>query len=190
MNNREKLIDAMYKLIVENGYDKASTSKICELAGVTKPTLYHYYKSKEQLLFACIDEYWNSFGEGIADYNKAENKEDYHNLLIDFGTYIISVIKDDNNYNRLLVEIKNLSYRMESVKQKLDDIDKETDEYLLAMIKHGKKLSFFTENASSQLLLDYMVTIILGLENMAEFKTKEELENIWNLFVNSVKKEK
>ena len=42
---RQKIIDAMYHLIAEYGYDKASLSKLCDAVGITKPSIYYYFQS-------------------------------------------------------------------------------------------------------------------------------------------------
>lgn len=41
------------KLFLEKGYSGASTTDICAAAKINRPTLYWYFKSKEQLFFSC-----------------------------------------------------------------------------------------------------------------------------------------
>lgn len=48
---REQLIDIAARLFEEEGYHKASMERLAERAGLAKPTLYHYFKSKEEILF-------------------------------------------------------------------------------------------------------------------------------------------
>jgi AcrR family transcriptional regulator len=42
-------------LFSEKGYDAASVREICEASGITKPTLYHFYGSKEGVYRALVD---------------------------------------------------------------------------------------------------------------------------------------
>jgi TetR/AcrR family transcriptional regulator len=42
-------------LFSEKGYDATSVREICEAAGVTKPTLYHFYGSKEGVYRAIVE---------------------------------------------------------------------------------------------------------------------------------------
>lgn len=48
-NSSKKILDAALTLFAERGYEAASTREICELAGITKPTLYYFFKSKEAI---------------------------------------------------------------------------------------------------------------------------------------------
>ncbi len=55
---KAKIFQAMYQLMAEQGYEKTSTNQICDLVGVKKPTLYYYFKSKEDLLIEFINFYY------------------------------------------------------------------------------------------------------------------------------------
>jgi AcrR family transcriptional regulator len=46
---REAVRQAAVELFSEKGYAAASTREICQRAGITKPVLYYYFGSKEQL---------------------------------------------------------------------------------------------------------------------------------------------
>jgi AcrR family transcriptional regulator len=50
-----RLRDAALALFYDRGYDAASVSDIVAVAGVTPPTLYHHFGSKEGLLRAVVD---------------------------------------------------------------------------------------------------------------------------------------
>jgi TetR/AcrR family transcriptional regulator len=43
------------ELFSSKGYDATSVREICEAAGITKPTLYHFYGSKEGVYRALVD---------------------------------------------------------------------------------------------------------------------------------------
>jgi AcrR family transcriptional regulator len=50
MENREHILDCALRLFAARGFDAVGVQEIVELAGVTKPTLYHYFGSKRGLL--------------------------------------------------------------------------------------------------------------------------------------------
>lgn len=54
MNNRQRLLDCALELFSRYGYDAVSVREVVEQAGVTKPTLYHYFDSKRGLLDALL----------------------------------------------------------------------------------------------------------------------------------------
>ena len=50
----DALIEATARILVREGFDKASTNRIAEVAGVSIGSLYQYYPSKEALVAAVI----------------------------------------------------------------------------------------------------------------------------------------
>jgi TetR/AcrR family transcriptional regulator len=54
MDNQQHLLHCAMKLFSQRGYDAVGVQEIVDLAGVTKPTLYHYFDSKHGLLEALL----------------------------------------------------------------------------------------------------------------------------------------
>jgi TetR/AcrR family transcriptional regulator len=54
MDNQVKLLDSALELFAARGYDAVGVQDIVDAAGVTKPTLYHYFHSKRGLLDALL----------------------------------------------------------------------------------------------------------------------------------------
>jgi AcrR family transcriptional regulator len=53
----DALIEATARILVREGFDKASTNRIAEKAGVSVGSLYQYYPGKEALVAAVIDRH-------------------------------------------------------------------------------------------------------------------------------------
>lgn len=53
----DALVEATARILVREGFDKASTNRIAEHAGVSVGSLYQYYPSKEALVAAVIDRH-------------------------------------------------------------------------------------------------------------------------------------
>lgn len=53
----DALIEATARILVKEGFDRASTNRIAEEAGVSIGSLYQYYPSKEALVAAVIDRH-------------------------------------------------------------------------------------------------------------------------------------
>lgn len=53
----DALIEATARILVREGFDKASTNRIAEVAGVSVGSLYQYYPSKEALVAAVIERH-------------------------------------------------------------------------------------------------------------------------------------
>ncbi len=46
---KEKLLDAAQQLMLAKGFPSTTVDEICETAGLTKGSFFHYFASKEQL---------------------------------------------------------------------------------------------------------------------------------------------
>jgi AcrR family transcriptional regulator len=55
-DRREEILQRALELFAARGYDAIGVQEICTAAGVTKPTLYHYFGSKRGLLEALVTE--------------------------------------------------------------------------------------------------------------------------------------
>jgi AcrR family transcriptional regulator len=55
INSRERLLETATELFAVKGYAGASVREIVEKAGVSKPVLYYYFKSKEGLFYAILE---------------------------------------------------------------------------------------------------------------------------------------
>src|SRR6266702_1839238 len=53
----DALIEATTRILVREGFDRASTNRIAEVAGVSVGSLYQYYHGKEALVAAVIDRH-------------------------------------------------------------------------------------------------------------------------------------
>jgi TetR/AcrR family transcriptional regulator len=51
----DRILLKAIELFSSKGYDATSVREICEAAGITKPTLYHFYGSKEGVYRAIVD---------------------------------------------------------------------------------------------------------------------------------------
>jgi AcrR family transcriptional regulator len=53
----DALVEATARILVKEGFDKASTNRIAEVAGVSVGSLYQYFPSKESLVAAVIERH-------------------------------------------------------------------------------------------------------------------------------------
>lgn len=59
----DALLEATARILVKEGYDRASTNRIAEMAGVSIGSLYQYFPSKEALVAAVIDRHAQEISE-------------------------------------------------------------------------------------------------------------------------------
>jgi TetR/AcrR family transcriptional regulator len=64
-DNRLIILQTACQLFSQLGYDAVGVQEIIEKAGFTKPTLYHYFGSKQGLLDAILEHYLSPFNEQL-----------------------------------------------------------------------------------------------------------------------------
>ncbi len=60
-DTRQRIVDAAMRLFWEKNYEAVGTDSICKEANVRKGSLYHFFKSKNDIALAVIDERWAIF---------------------------------------------------------------------------------------------------------------------------------
>ncbi len=55
LRSNDRILQKALELFSDRGYDATSVREICEAAGITKPTLYHFYGSKEGVYRALVE---------------------------------------------------------------------------------------------------------------------------------------
>ena len=69
--SHDRILLKALSLFSERGYEAASVREICEAAGVTKPTLYHFYGSKEGVYRALVEGTLKDYREGVREIVEA-----------------------------------------------------------------------------------------------------------------------
>lgn len=90
MENRERILQCALDLFYLKGYDAVGIQEICQAAGVTKPTLYHYFGSKygmlEALLKQGFDELFGSLDASLPESGGVERMlYAFLSVLIDYS---------------------------------------------------------------------------------------------------------
>lgn len=63
----DALVEATARILMKEGYDKASTNKIAAVAGVSIGSLYQYFPSKEALVAAVIERHTHELAQVVRD---------------------------------------------------------------------------------------------------------------------------
>ena len=86
----QQMIDAAVQIFSVNGYHETSMDAIAAEAQISKPMLYLYYGSKEELFGACLSRELSRFVDAVrADINFTQSpKELLRNAVLSFLHYI------------------------------------------------------------------------------------------------------
>ncbi|MES2978529.1 MAG: TetR/AcrR family transcriptional regulator [Pseudomonadota bacterium] len=90
-SSRTKVLDAALQVIRTKGYTATSVEDICAVAGVTKGSFFHHFRSKDEMAIAAI-EHWNAMTGGFfeqAPYQQLVDPRDRVLGYIDFRKEIL-----------------------------------------------------------------------------------------------------
>jgi AcrR family transcriptional regulator len=111
----DALVEATARILVREGFDKASTNRIAETAGVSVGSLYQYFPSKEALVAAVIDRHHEELMQvvrvALADVAALPIKQGVRKLV----TAAIEAHRVDPKLHRVLAEQIPRTGKLESV---------------------------------------------------------------------------
>lgn len=168
-----RIIDSALQVFGEKGYYNATISEIAREAGVSEATIYEYFGSKEDLLFAIPGEITNmtvQFLEAMSPYiTGAENKI----RAIVFGYF--NLYKDNPNYSSLvLLDLKHNRNFMETESYQAV---RRSAGLILQAIEEGIEKGEFREDIDPYLIRSMLLGTIEHIFRWHLMGRKEELDN-------------
>jgi len=111
----DALVEATARILVREGFDKASTNRIAEKAGVSIGSLYQYYPGKEALVAAVVDRHHQELMQvvrgALADVAALPIEEAVRRLV----TVAIEAHRIDPRLHRVIAEQIPRTGRIENV---------------------------------------------------------------------------
>lgn len=118
---REKILDVVFELVYIHGYNGTSMSMILKKCGIPKGSLYHFFKSKKEMVLAVIKERLDPkmdsfFGfepqegiDGLDSIIKAVLKISQNSMLVEHGCPLNRLNQEmsplDDNFDREITKI-------------------------------------------------------------------------------------
>ncbi|KIC10904.1 TetR family transcriptional regulator [Leisingera sp. ANG-M1] len=62
---RAQILKSAAKVFAESGYDRASMTQLARECGISKANIYHYYDSKDAVLFGLLDTYLSDLRDRV-----------------------------------------------------------------------------------------------------------------------------
>ncbi|PLX44501.1 MAG: hypothetical protein C0609_05445 [Deltaproteobacteria bacterium] len=99
---RKQILEEAVRLFRSVGYEGASLRDLAVRVGINKATLYHYFESKEEILFTIIDDVGETLYRGLLDVMEKEN--DPLDVLEAMVRFQIGYVEDHLHESKVLVE--------------------------------------------------------------------------------------
>jgi len=151
---RERIIESALAIFAEKGFQEATISEISRAAGVSDATVYEYFKSKEELLFAIPEEITEISireTEKVLPYLRgAESK-----LRAIVQSYVTTYENNPEYANLIMLHLKT---NRNFLKTRAFEVVRDAARMLLACIKEGIDSGTFRRDTDPYLVR----SIILG----------------------------
>jgi AcrR family transcriptional regulator len=100
----DSLIEATARILVKEGFDKASTNHIAEVAGVSIGSLYQYFPSKEALVAAVIERHQQEIMQTVRVELARASTEPLEKAMRQFVAVAVKAHCLDPRLHRVLAE--------------------------------------------------------------------------------------
>ncbi|WP_026117703.1 TetR/AcrR family transcriptional regulator [Nocardiopsis alkaliphila] len=147
----ERLLDAATRLFAERGFEGTSVQQVVTAAGVTKGAMYHYFGSKDDLLYEVYARVLRMQTEHLVEISSrdASVSERVHAAAADVIVTTVANLDDSTIFFRSMHQLapeKQLSVRAERRKY---------HELFRSMIEQGQREGVFRDDVPADLIVDY-----------------------------------
>lgn len=95
---REQLLDAVLRVIVEQGVHKVSIDTVAKEAGVSRPVVYGHFDDSDQLLRACLDREENAALTQLANVVPLLTQDPIHAMTESLEVFLTAVLAAPNRW--------------------------------------------------------------------------------------------
>lgn len=119
-DKRDAMLHGAARIFARDGYDRASMNQLATELGVSKALLYHYYTSKEALLFDIIETHLQELVEAVeeADQPDAAPQARLEGLV----TALLDAYRDADNEHR--VQLSGLQLLPDAQQEELKALER------------------------------------------------------------------
>ena len=169
--NRRNILDAADKLFCKNGVEKTTMEQLAAEAGYSKPTLYGYFKDKDEVYFALVLEFMEKI---VVKVDKAIDEQ---NVFSDIFTKICQdVFRLATRYPLYfegLIGTINVNIKADDTPQIYKDIyhlGEALNEKLIALLQQGKDEGIINIALDNSAILLFVWSSVAGIIRMINHK--------------------
>jgi AcrR family transcriptional regulator len=178
---RRQIIEGARAVFLAQGFDAASMNDIARAAGVSKGTLYVYFKHKEELFESIVEQECDAQAEGIFDFDPSDR--DVGAVLTRLGVAYVRFLCRPEKASAIRTVIA-IADRMPEVGRKFYEHGPargmaRLTEYLNTQIEAGVLIIDDVEVAAAQLMEAYQAMLFKPMVfNFAPAPTQQQIERV------------
>ena len=169
--NRRNILESADKLFCKNGVEKTTMEQLATAAGYSKPTLYGYFKDKDEVYFALVLEFMEKI---VVKVDKAINEQTAFNDT--FSKICQDVFRLATRYPLYfegLIGTINVNIKADDTPQIYKDIyrlGEVLNEKLLNILQQGKDEGIINTALDNSAILLFVWSSVAGIIRMINHK--------------------
>lgn len=181
---KNKILEETYHLIVTQGYDKISLSKIASAVSIQKSSLYYHFSSRDEILLSTVEKYYKDiYSPNTTFYIQCEKTEDFWSALTHFGEETLKNFEADKEYQQFYYEICIQSKRNATLQAYFEKSDAACAKQLELFFKKGKELGALPPDFNTTREVETVTALIIGLSEMLLYHIKVDCYSVWQNYV-------
>lgn len=185
-NTREKIIDTMYDLLADKGYDKASIGQIANIIGIKKASVYYYFRYKEDILIELVKKLYSLDYIVVKPKDVTNKKESYKNYLLDFGYSYIEFYVNNTKARRVYAEIDIQTARIPKLKKYVNHYNEDIKTKIKEILEYGYSINIFKDNLEIQESVDFIFTLLIGIDDILLYSYSVDVKKVWEIAISSI----
>lgn len=185
----EKIIEVAKALFIEKGYAETSMSEIAAKAGINRPGLHYYFRTKDKMFEAVFGDILLSIVPKIFDIISQKDMnierrieemiDTYYALFIDNPKLPMFMMREINRDANLLIKTATQLNIHEKFRHSLDSIEQEMKEGKLKQVP----IRFMFYNISSLLTIPFLTQDLTYSILLEEGETFEDMLEEWKPYI-------
>lgn len=160
---RNKILEKSNELFLTLGFKSVTMDEIASALGVSKKTIYKYFKNKTELVDAVTNHTFNMISSGIDDI--CALKENPIDELFDIKQFVMSHLKDEKSspqyqlqkyYPKIYMSLKQKQFQV------MHGCVKEN-------LKYGIELGIYRDNIDVEFIARIYFTGLIGIKDKDQF---------------------
>ena len=157
---REQILAAAKSLFIRHGYAKTSVDDISSAIGMTKSSLYYYFKNKEELFVQTFEQEWKRNLEQFIEASRRKKKPNEQIVAYVQASlrHYEEVVVDNNISVKRVIEHRNI------VGAFLADFHSERISYFASCLDAGIDAGIFKSGINSQQIADLILKVKYSMQ--------------------------
>lgn len=174
----KQIIETAFSMFSEKGFDQTSMANIAAEVGITKPAVYYYFKSKDELIKGLFDIIAKEIQSITSIDLKEMNDTDLRTVLYSLGKKAIYLQKQNLQFNQLFNQYLLLASRDSYYSEKITEIQQNFFNTFYDLFKYAVKMKAIKDE--NILIKSQLLGLVFdNITNFILTETKLDFEQVW-----------